>query len=260
MTIWCFIGWIPHVQKTLPMMDREGLGSKSLSNSVELLFLSSYQPSSDKLWQAMVILGTITMMFSGPAYILLLKFTEAKSKNPADEMSGETGDKSENIDHDDMISPGNEKYDGDSGVSRPTRILISYLVLALLCLIPIGINFGLLYVANHRTLKVMLPLPSPSAASMQEAANATAPLAGQVLERCGYFREQGRRERHGPSRGGVGRIHRQVSPANRRALAPDPRVLDERSDKMDQPTPPPPPPLPYTTTLKGVFSAAALSI
>jgi hypothetical protein len=150
------------------MLDREGLGSGS-SNTVELLFLASYQPSSDNLWQAMVTLGTITMVFSGPVYICLLKLKKVKSSRAKagnnNSTEGSNAEKENSVyEHHDLIN--SKSRNDEEKVSRHTRIIISYLVLAVMCLIPIGINFGLLFVANHRSLKVQF-LPCRLAASCQ---------------------------------------------------------------------------------------------
>ncbi len=146
MTIWCFIGWIPHVQNAQPKLDKEGLGSSSSTYSYmsELLFLSSYQPSSDGAWVAMVVLGTMTMIFSGPLYFLY-----------SNHKSNEEGHKYMEDKIDRMNKKGHVVT--DEATTRFTRRILSYVMLVVICLVPIGINYSLLYVANHKALKVIPP-------------------------------------------------------------------------------------------------------
>jgi hypothetical protein len=145
MTIWCFIGWIPHMQNARPLMDKEGLGELTDSTSaVDLLFLSSYQPSSDQYWLTMMVLGTIWMTFSGFLYMLVdrMFFSEEEYSTANDQTANEKKTS-------DIIHPDNPPV-------ASHRIVTTYLVLALLCLIPIGINYGLLYELNRKNLKVFL--------------------------------------------------------------------------------------------------------
>ena len=141
MTIWSFIGWIPHVQNARPLMDREGLGALTDSSSaVDLLFLSSYQPSSDKYWQAMVVLGTLWMICTGPMYMLACRFFE--KQDPTNHDSEIHKKEISDIIHPDIPPP------------RKHRIFATYVVLMVICLIPIGINYALLYELNRKNLKV----------------------------------------------------------------------------------------------------------
>ena len=144
MTIWCFIGWIPHVQTALPLLDMEGMGTESgtYNDLTELLFLSSYQPSSDNVWVAMVVLGTITMIVSA------LMHAAAQFRKYARD--------TENANQDiitDIIEYPNQLKDS---IGSPYRLIASYAGLFIICLVPIGINYGLLYVANHNSLKVAM--------------------------------------------------------------------------------------------------------
>jgi hypothetical protein len=144
MTIWCFIGWIPHVQNARPRFDKEGLGptSSTYNHLSELLFLSSYQPSSDSAWLAMVILGTITMIFSGPMYLLYSRHVYSEEGNKL------MNDKIERTNKEGHVVI-------EEPITRFTRRLLSYAMLVVICLVPIGINYSLLYVANHKALKVL---------------------------------------------------------------------------------------------------------
>ena len=69
------VGWLPHVTTTLPKVQSEGfgVGFGSFYDLSEVLFLSTYQPSSDNYWVAMVVLGSVTMIVSGPAYYFISK-------------------------------------------------------------------------------------------------------------------------------------------------------------------------------------------
>ncbi len=142
MTIWFFIGWIPHVQTTRPLIEKEGMSSDSgtLSDMTELLFLSTYQPSSDNVWVAMAVLGTITMMLSAPIHAVI-HYRHEKKKDRSHTHSSES---------DEIPYPPSSIQ----SVGSTSRLIISYIFLMIVCLVPIGINYGLLYVANHRALKV----------------------------------------------------------------------------------------------------------
>ena len=146
MTIWCFIGWIPHVQNARPKLDKEGLGpsTSTYDHISELLFLSSYQPSSDSTWLAMVILGSITMILSGPLYLLHFKYLSREEEHKYME------DKIERTNR-------NGHIETDAAKTRLSRTILSYVMLVVICLVPIGINYSLLYVANHKALKVIPP-------------------------------------------------------------------------------------------------------
>lgn len=147
-SVWCFIGWIPHVQTARPMIEKEGMGlsSATYSDLSELMFLSTYQPSSDKVWTAMVVLGTITMMLSGPVHFLILHFWNA----PPSEQYAENAKNSEEFVNDEIEYPDALQYP----VGSAARRVASYLILVVICFVPIGINYGLLYVASHKALKV----------------------------------------------------------------------------------------------------------
>ena len=68
MTGWWLLGWVPHIASTLPKLYNDGFGEGfgSFEALSESLFLSTYQPSSDHYWTAMVVLGSLTMIASGP--------------------------------------------------------------------------------------------------------------------------------------------------------------------------------------------------
>jgi hypothetical protein len=143
MTMWSFIGWIPHVQNARPLMDKEGIVDVTDSTSaVDLLFLSSYQPTSDKYWIAMMVLGTIWMMCTGSLYMLACRVYFSVDQNC--EVNDQTNHKNEISD---IMNP-------DIPEPKSHRIVATYLVLTMICLIPIGINYGLLYEVNRKNLKV----------------------------------------------------------------------------------------------------------
>jgi hypothetical protein len=155
-SIWCFIGWIPHVLKTRPLLDKEGMGwgSSTYGDLSELMFLSTYQPSSDTIWVAMVVLGTITMMMSGP-----LHFPFTQNCKPSHDIEEDDVIPSESITDTHIIKPDLDIIDyADKTikVNDMTKKVTTYIILVVICCIPIGVNYGLLYVASHKALKVRL--------------------------------------------------------------------------------------------------------
>jgi hypothetical protein len=147
-SIWCFIGWIPHVLKTRPLLDKEGMGwgSSTYGDLSELMFLSTYQPSSDNFWVAMVVLGTVTMMMSGP-----LQFTVSQNCKPSQGFE-EFAESAESLADTDRIA----YHDKKTIVGSLKKKVQTYIILVVICCIPIGVNYGLLYVASHKALKVRL--------------------------------------------------------------------------------------------------------
>jgi hypothetical protein len=144
-SIWCFIGWIPHVLKTRPLLDKEGMGwgSSTYGDLSELMFLSTYQPSSDNFWVAMVVLGTVTMMMSGP-----LQFTVSQNCKPSQRFE-EFAESAESLADTDRIA----YHDKKTIVGSLKKKVQTYIILVVICCIPIGVNYGLLYVASHKALK-----------------------------------------------------------------------------------------------------------
>jgi hypothetical protein len=224
MTMWCFIGWIPHVQNARPLMDKEGLGEMTDSTSaVDLLFLSSYQPSSDKYWIAMMVLGTTWMMCTGSLYMLVCRVYFSEEQDSA--VNDQTNHRNEisDIIHPDLPNPSSH------------RIVATYLVLTLICLIPIGINYGLLYEVNRKNLKVshftscecprFSALP-PALAPLLPAADLSSPalvpaftFLSALVRECGGPVRSERKEKRAHVQecrdlggNGVGRDHRQVRP------------------------------------------------
>ena len=138
MTIWCFIGWIPHAQNARPLFTKEGMGESMDSSAVQLLFLSSYQPSSDKYWTAMMVLGTIWMMCSGILYVLMCYYMDRKNQD---------FDTPNHREISYLIHP-------DRELPQTHRLVFTYLILLVVCLIPIGINYALLYVWSRQNAQV----------------------------------------------------------------------------------------------------------
>ena len=93
------------------------------------------------------------MIFSGPTYMLWQYFGTKRRKTSPTHHHVHHGTEKR-----DIIDPEKEETVEDQN-RRSVRIIASYLVLAVICLIPIGINYGLLYVANHKALKVLRKCP-----------------------------------------------------------------------------------------------------
>jgi hypothetical protein len=155
MSIWALIGWIPHIRNIMPRLDRAGRASLQTDGStynqpVEVMFLSTYQPSSDDVWTAMVVLGSLTMLSSGPLYYFLL----ARSADQLNSVKPDDSTSQDGISIDDRTMYYDE-YKTREG-NRKVRRMVSYACFVIVCLVPAGINYGLLYVANHRALQARM--------------------------------------------------------------------------------------------------------
>jgi hypothetical protein len=76
MTIWSVLGWAPHAVNVWGRLHADGVGAVNAlgrTGAAEILFLSSYQPSSDAAWDSMMYLGTATMFLTGPIYYVVAK-------------------------------------------------------------------------------------------------------------------------------------------------------------------------------------------
>ena len=69
-----FIGFIPHVANAGGRLQDSGvsflLGFPDAA-SLDLLFLSTVQPSTDGAWISMMVLGFLVIFFTGPVYMLV---------------------------------------------------------------------------------------------------------------------------------------------------------------------------------------------
>jgi hypothetical protein len=76
MTTWSLVGWVPHainVWRRLRADGVEDLRALGRSGAAEIMFLSSFQPSSDKMFDLMMYLGIATMLVTGPCYYIVAK-------------------------------------------------------------------------------------------------------------------------------------------------------------------------------------------
>ena len=159
MSIWALIGWLPHIFNIIPRLQQAGKwgiqdGGSTFDDATDILFLSSYQPSSDTTWTAMIVLGSLTMTLSGPLYYLL-NLRQSDFGISSKIVSSLEDDDEESYDGNvrmDDRSPYFAAYSRRPGQRRLRRVL-SYLAFAVVCGVPIGINYGLLYVANHLSLQ-----------------------------------------------------------------------------------------------------------
>ncbi len=68
--------WLPHAANVAGRMADEGVGPHlglGRAGMADVLFLSSYQPSSDGRLDLTLLLGTAVMLATGPAYYLVAK-------------------------------------------------------------------------------------------------------------------------------------------------------------------------------------------
>jgi hypothetical protein len=161
MSIWALIGWLPHVRNIIPRLQQSGKwatqdGGSLFEEATDVLFLSSYQPSSDAAWTTMLVLGSLTMALSGPLhYIILARQTGCLdfivNRKVAPSADKDEDSYNETV-HKDDKSPYFDEYSNRPG-ARHMRRLLSYCVFAVVCGALVGINYSLLYVANHRSLQ-----------------------------------------------------------------------------------------------------------
>lgn len=71
------VSFIPHAASTGPMLLKSGQGgwnAQTVDQLLDVLFLSSYQPSHDKYWEIMMGLSYTVAFTAGPLYFILCKF------------------------------------------------------------------------------------------------------------------------------------------------------------------------------------------
>eukprot|EP00802_Teleaulax_amphioxeia_P006001 Tamp_06005.p1 GENE.Tamp_06005~~Tamp_06005.p1 ORF type:complete len:734 (-),score=146.39 Tamp_06005:608-2809(-) len=71
------ISFVPHALKTNKMLETVGSGflqSGTRTSDLDLLFLASYQPSSDGTWYAMLALASLLSFLAGPLYLIASTF------------------------------------------------------------------------------------------------------------------------------------------------------------------------------------------
>ncbi len=76
MTIWSLLGWVPHAINVWGRLRADGvedIRALGRSGAAEIMFLSSFQPSSDKMFDLMMYLGIATMLATGPCYYVVAK-------------------------------------------------------------------------------------------------------------------------------------------------------------------------------------------
>jgi hypothetical protein len=76
MTVWSLLCWVPHAINVWGRLRADGVGDVQAigrAGAAEILFLSSFQPSSDAAWDLMMYLGTATMFLTGPIYYVVAK-------------------------------------------------------------------------------------------------------------------------------------------------------------------------------------------
>eukprot|EP00960_Hanusia_phi_P065676 766178-Hanusia_phi.AAC.2 len=137
------IGFIPHVKNASPKLSDSGFGflNTSTISSLDLLFLSTFQPSTDGAWVSMMVLVTIFMFLIGPMYFYTSTlFFRDYVKNAEASTSAD----------DDKIS-----YDGlekEVSFGFKQRMIISYAVFVLMCACPLAIMYAVLFQMLYRTI------------------------------------------------------------------------------------------------------------
>jgi hypothetical protein len=76
MSVWSLVGWVPHAINVWGRLRADGVEdvrALGRSGAAEIMFLSSFQPSADKMFDMMMYLGTATMLLTGPCYYIAAK-------------------------------------------------------------------------------------------------------------------------------------------------------------------------------------------
>jgi hypothetical protein len=142
--------WLPHAANVAGRMADEGVAPRyglGRAGMADVLFVSSYQPSSDALLSLTLLLGAAVMFATGPAYYLLAKRV-LRDEQVDDDGDARTVDDADRTPH----------YDPDheaTGGEPPRRALraASYALFAVVCAVPAGVDYGLAFDLSHRKLK-----------------------------------------------------------------------------------------------------------
>ena len=120
------ISFVPHVSKTTDMLKTVGAslgqGSSTSTSKLDILFLSSYQPSSDGAWTAMVALCSILSFLTGPMYILASTYI----------FKDYIGASERNLSAEDDVIEDNR----DQTAGYNLRLIINYLLFCVCCGVP----------------------------------------------------------------------------------------------------------------------------
>ncbi len=76
MSVWSLVGWVPHAINVWGRLRSDGVEdvrALGRTGAAEIMFLSSFQPSSDKGFDSMMYLGIATMFLTGPVYYVVAK-------------------------------------------------------------------------------------------------------------------------------------------------------------------------------------------
>ncbi len=76
MSVWALVGWVPHAINVWGRLRADGVEDVQAigrTGAAEIMFLSSFQPSSDSKFDLMMYLGIMTMFLTGPIYYLVAK-------------------------------------------------------------------------------------------------------------------------------------------------------------------------------------------
>ena len=76
MSVWSLVGWVPHAVNVWERLRSDGVEdvrALGRTGAAEIMFLSSFQPSSDKMFDCMMYLGIVTMFLTGPIYYFVAK-------------------------------------------------------------------------------------------------------------------------------------------------------------------------------------------
>ena len=150
MAVWSLVAWLPHASNVLGRMEKEGVGSTyglGRSGVADVLFLSSFQPSSDRYLELMIVLATLTMFLTAPAYYLVAKrYFDDEQHEP---------DPGGAVHEDDRTPHFDPAYPSGGLPGRRRRLVASYLVFIIVCGVPAGVDYGLAFDLTHRKLKPM---------------------------------------------------------------------------------------------------------
>ena len=141
--LFSLIGFVPHVSNASPKLSDAGFGFLNASSisSLDLLFLSSFQPSTDGPWVTMMVLVTIFTFILGPVYFYTstLFFRDYVQNAEA------------------STTPEDDKihYDGlekEVSFGFKQRMIISYSIFVLMCACPLAIMYAVLFQMLYRTI------------------------------------------------------------------------------------------------------------
>jgi hypothetical protein len=149
------IGFVPHAQKTNAMMKSVNAGFLASGTSMaelDILFLSSFQPSTDGSWTAMMTLGVIFSFLYGPLYFLASTYWFRDHEHAAEDDPTQQRSSEEQKD-DEKADEIEENRDEEVKRGYGWRLALHYPLFILCCFLPGGVMYLVLFTIFYATVQ-----------------------------------------------------------------------------------------------------------